>query len=295
MINSDSDAEVYSELLRRGTISGRPCKCMMDTGANHTTVPAKLIQTHQYTGRTAKAMLANRGIDNHKTAMVDLKVDGITKKSMVVYVIDGDANHILLGRDHPSVKTWISSKPAAETVDVPIPLAAITRTQSQVLEDEEVANQLADIRDGAETKQLLSPKLKSNRKGAQKPNPIVHEPEIQFTNLEVELTKLADKDSSSTIPPAEEGVRGHNTRAVTEEGCMREEKGCMREDEGRMRDDEIEEDTSGLGEADFLNGLETGVHSDQPLPILSKEKEGVDELITLQKADSSLAEMRRKA
>ena len=157
-----------------------------------------------------------------------------------------------------------------------------------MLDNEEVANQLADIRDGAETKQLLSPKLKSKRKEAQKPNPIVHEPEILFTNLEVELTKLADKGSSSIIPPAEEGVRGQNTKAVTEEGCMREDK-------GRMRDDEIEEDTSGLGEADFFNGLETGVHSDQPLPILSKGKEGVDELITQQKADSSLAEMRRKA
>ena len=87
-----------------------------------------------------------------------------------------------------------------------------------------------------------------------------------------------------------------------DEGCMREDEGCMREDEGRMReieeymrDDEIEEDTSGLGEADFLNGLETGVHSDHPLPILSKGKEGVDELIIQQKADSTLAEMRRKA
>ena len=50
-----------------------------------------------------------------------------------------------------------------------------------------------------------------------------------------------------------------------------------------------------MGKADFLNGLETGVHSNQPLPILSKGKEGVDELITQQKADSTLAEMRRKA
>ena len=204
MSHSDSDAEVYSELLRRSTISGIPCKCMIDTGANHTTVPAKLIQTHQYTGRTAKAILANRGIDNPKTAMVDLQVDSITKKSMIAFVIDGDANHILLGRDHPSVKAWISSKPAAEAVDVPIPLDAITRAQSQVLENEEVANQLAGIRDGAETKQLLSLKLKSKRKEAQKPNPFVHDPETQFTNLEVGLTKLADKGSSSTLPPAEE-------------------------------------------------------------------------------------------
>ena len=104
-----------------------------------------------------------------------------------------------------------------------------------MLEDEEVANQLADIRDGAETKQLLSPKLKSKREEAQNPKPIVHDPEIQFTNLEVELTKLADKGNSSTIPPAEEGVGGQNTRAVTEEGCMREDEERMREGEGRTQ------------------------------------------------------------
>ena len=37
-----------------------------------------------------------------------------------------------------------------------------------------------------------------------------------------------------------------------DEGCMREDKGCMTEIEEYMRDDEIGEDTSGLGEADFL-------------------------------------------
>ena len=110
------------------------------------------------------------------------------------------------------------------------------------------------------------------------------------------MTKLADKDSSSTIPPAEEGVRGQNTRAVTEEGCMREDEGRIREIEEYMRDNEIEEDTSGLGEANFLNGLKTDVHSDQLLPILSKGNEGavegaVDELITQEKADSNLAEI----
>ena len=227
-------------------------------------------------------MLANRGIYHLKTGMVDIKVDGITKKSMFFFVIDGDANHILLGRDHPSVKTWISSKPTAETVDVPILLAAITRSQSQVFEDEEV--------EGMVLKQNNCSSRSKNQKGSRlRSLPIVHEHEIQFTNLEVELTKLADKDSSSTIPPAEEGVRGHNTRAVTEEACMREEKGCMREekgcvredegcmreDEGHIRGDEIEEDISGLGEADFLNGLEIGVHSDLPLPILSKGKRGL--------------------
>ena len=78
-----------------------------------------------------------------------------------------------------------------------------------MLEDEEVANQLTDIRDGAETKQLLSQKLKSKRKEAQKLNPIVHDLERHMREDE-----------------------GHMRE---DEGRIREDEGCMREDEGRMR------------------------------------------------------------
>ena len=44
MIHSDSEAEEYSELMCVGTISDKPSRCMIDTGANHTTVQARLIQ-----------------------------------------------------------------------------------------------------------------------------------------------------------------------------------------------------------------------------------------------------------
>ena len=60
MIYSDLELEELAELVRVGKINGIPCKCLIDTGANRTTVPASLIQTHQYTGKTEKAMLANR-------------------------------------------------------------------------------------------------------------------------------------------------------------------------------------------------------------------------------------------
>ena len=40
LILSDSGDEEFSELFRVGTISGQPCRCMIDTGANRTTVPA---------------------------------------------------------------------------------------------------------------------------------------------------------------------------------------------------------------------------------------------------------------
>ena len=60
MIYSDLELEELAELVGVGSINGIPCKCLIDTGANRTTVPASLIQTHQYTGKTEKAMLANR-------------------------------------------------------------------------------------------------------------------------------------------------------------------------------------------------------------------------------------------
>ena len=69
-------------------------------------------------------------------------------------LFDGDATYILLGRDHPSVKAWITRMPVTEADEVPVPLAAVTWAQSQMLEVEEIANQVADIRDGREPKQL---------------------------------------------------------------------------------------------------------------------------------------------
>ena len=47
------------------------------------------------------------------------------------FVVDVDATYILLGRDHPCVKAWITRKPITEADEVPVPLAAITRAQSQ--------------------------------------------------------------------------------------------------------------------------------------------------------------------
>ena len=98
---------------------------MIDTES--TTVPTKLIQTHQYLHNTEKAdMLANRGIDNLKTARLDTKVDGITK-SMDVFFVDLDTTYILLSRDQLSVKAWVTHNPVTVADEVPIPLAAITK------------------------------------------------------------------------------------------------------------------------------------------------------------------------
>ena len=37
MIHSDSEAEEYSELLHVGTISDKPCRCMIDTESQYST------------------------------------------------------------------------------------------------------------------------------------------------------------------------------------------------------------------------------------------------------------------
>ena len=88
-------------------------------------------------------MLANRGIDLLKMAKVELQVDVITK-SMVVFVIAEDAPYILLGRDHPSIRSWICRKPTARPQADPLhtPLAAISRDQSLVLAEGEIATHL---------------------------------------------------------------------------------------------------------------------------------------------------------
>ena len=57
MVFSDLELEELAELIRVGNINGIPCKCLIDTGANRTTVPASLIQTHQYTADREKAIL----------------------------------------------------------------------------------------------------------------------------------------------------------------------------------------------------------------------------------------------
>ena len=90
-----------------------------------------------------------------------MQVDGITK-SMVVFVIAKDAPYILLGRDHPSVRSWICRNPTARPQADPLrtPLTAITRLQSQVLAEGEIANTFANQRDGAEAKPIELPKPK---------------------------------------------------------------------------------------------------------------------------------------
>ena len=148
MISSGSEAEEMQELLRTGNINGRLCRCLIDTGANRTTVPDRLVPMECFTGKTAKARLANQGIVTLRTAAIDLKVDGISK-SMEVFVVGEDTKHVLLGKDHPCVRSWIAGRSKqSEWVDDPVPLATITRAQSQALAAEEVANEILDSKDG---------------------------------------------------------------------------------------------------------------------------------------------------
>ena len=81
-------------------------------------------------------------------------MDGISK-SMEVFVVGEDTKHVLLGKDHPWVRSWIAGRSKqSEWVDDPVPLATITRAQSQALAAEEVANEIEDSKDGTCTRQL---------------------------------------------------------------------------------------------------------------------------------------------
>ena len=100
MINLESESEEDKALRKIRTIDDRPCRCLIDTGANRTTVPAHLIQPNKFTGVEEKAVLATNGVESLRTAKVDLKIEGISH-TMLVFVIDKDASHVLLGTDHP--------------------------------------------------------------------------------------------------------------------------------------------------------------------------------------------------
>ena len=234
---------------------------------------SQLAPNHQYTGETEKAMLANRDIDLLKTAKVELQVDGITK-SMVVFVIAEDAPYILLGRDHPSVRSWICRKPTARPQADPLhtPLAAITRVQSQVLAEGEIANAFANQRDGAEAKPIELPKLKRKESERPKPGPVVAD--TQLPDLEVELADLPEEASPSTSPPGEKVTRAEDSAS----GEGEEGDDSAVEEEGRL---------SGELEGEYCN--------DHPLPTLGKGKEEVNMLIAQQKADDSLLEVRKNA
>ena len=78
MINLESVSEEDKAVRRIGTIDGRLCRCLIDTGANRTTVPAHLIQPNKFTGVEEKAVLATNGVESLRIAKIDLKIDGIS-------------------------------------------------------------------------------------------------------------------------------------------------------------------------------------------------------------------------
>ena len=293
MISSGSEAEEMQELLRTGNINGRLCRCLSDTGANRTTVPDRLVPMECFTGKTAKARLANQGIVTLRTATIDLKVDGISK-SMEAFVVGEDTKHVLLGKDHPCVRSWIAGRSKqSEWVDDPVPLATITRAQSQALAAEEVANEIGDSKDGTCTRQLpltqdskdgtctrqlpltqtkpyAKPIPKPRRKKDTQP-PMACKPVDLVSDIEKLLTE-SEEVSISTSLPVEEDT--HSKSAI---------------------DDEVTEESFGNCEAGNLQGLEGGCLSEQPLPTLAKGKAEVLALTTQQKEDGMLNEMRCRA
>ena len=84
-------------------------------------------------------MLATNGVERFRTVKFNLKIEGISH-TMLVFVIDKDVSHALLGMDNPFAKCWISRRSLPEVSNSPVPLAAITREQNQALEMEDASN-----------------------------------------------------------------------------------------------------------------------------------------------------------
>ena len=190
-----------------------------------------------------------------------------------------DTKHVLLGKDHPCVRSWIAGRSKqSEWVDDPVPLATITRAQSQALAAEEVANEIEDSKDGTCTRQLpltqtklyAKPIPKRRRKRDTQP-PMACKPVDLVPDIEKLLTE-SEEVSISTSLPVEEDT--HSKSAS---------------------DDEVTEESFENCEAGNLQGLERGCLSEQPLPTLAKGKAEVLALTTQQKEDGMLNEMRCRA
>ena len=213
--------------------------------ADKTAVPAWLIEPFQYTGNETLARLADREIRPLKTALVDLRVDGITE-SMEVLVVGKDAHKILLGRDCSVVKAWITGRPVLyQANSSPIALAAMTRTQSQAVEEEERENAVADARDGAIPRAVI---------------PDYPMPDLGLKQSDAEIDGMkADEVSSSTTPPGVEGAITEDPSASMEEGWLGE--------------DEVEGVASELVVHVVLEGSEGRLQSDQCFLTLQKGRE----------------------
>ena len=260
-ISSGSETDEFSDLLRVGTINGKPCRLLIDTEADKTAVPAWLIEPFQYTGKETQARLADREIRHLKTAIVDLRVDGITE-SMEVLVVGKDAHKILLGRDHPVVKAWITGRSVLyQANSSPIALAAMTRTQSQAVEEEERENAVADARDGAIPRAVI---------------PDYPMPDLGLEQSDAEIDGMKADEVSS------------------KEGAITEDPSASME-EGWIGEDEVEGVASELVVHDVLEGSEGRLQSDQPLSNLTKGTGEVRELIAQQQADGLLGGLRKCA
>ena len=93
-INSGSETNEFPDFIKLGIVNRKPCRFLIDTGADMTTVPARLIMPSQYTGKEVQAKLADRETKFLKTAIVDLQVEGTTE-SIEVFVVGNSAHDIV--------------------------------------------------------------------------------------------------------------------------------------------------------------------------------------------------------
>ena len=112
---------------------------------------------------------------------------------------------MLLDTDHPFIKRWITRRSLPELSNSPVPLAAITRAQKQLLETEDAANKVAGAQSGVKVKSLSpeQPKVMPKPIERQARNPKTSTTGNLSPSLEVQLDDGSEEDSITNSPGEE--------------------------------------------------------------------------------------------